>query len=261
MGNGETISTLHACVLCAMCSAGEAAPDHKHCCKTSFVAVLFNPLAFSLQMNLPQRLMHTAASGPISTTGVYISPPLCKQGLHLGIPAAHGPTGATRVYRSAAPAVQSPLWASPSRLVPDIRPHSGGSGTSACNVRRACCQSHPSGMAGLLWVDCVALSALQVVAQVPGCGLCSLKYDCMATRCPAGGSASAWDAWVRPLLSKALGAAPLDLLEPWSVAVRYAVNGLAVRGHPELAQVLDLTMEAASGRRRSLEQKKVLRCS
>ena len=57
---------------------------------------------------------------------------------------------------------------------------------------------------------------------------------------------------MRPLLSKVLGAAPLDLLEPWSVAVRYAVNGLAVRGHPGLAQVLDLTMEAASGRHCSL---------
>ena len=58
---------------------------------------------------------------------------------------------------------------------------------------------------------------------------------------------------MRPLLSKALGAAPLDLLEPWSIAVRYAVNGLAVRGHPGLAQVLDMTMEAASGRRCRLQ--------
>lgn len=57
---------------------------------------------------------------------------------------------------------------------------------------------------------------------------------------------------MRPLLSKALGAAPLDLLEPWSVAVRYSVNGLAVSGHPGLAEVLDLTLEAASGRRCSL---------
>lgn len=57
---------------------------------------------------------------------------------------------------------------------------------------------------------------------------------------------------MRPLLSKALGAAPLDLLEPWSVAVRYSVNGLAVSGHPGLAEVLDLTLEAAPGRRCSL---------
>ena len=65
---------------------------------------------------------------------------------------------------------------------------------------------------------------------------------------------------MRPLLSKVLGAAPLDLLEPWSVAVRYAVNGLAVRGHPGLAQVLDLTLEAVSGRRCSL-QCQVLCCA
>eukprot|EP00891_Asterochloris_glomerata_P001540 jgi/Astpho2/1540/fgenesh1_pg.00026_%23_29_t len=63
----------------------------------------------------------------------------------------------------------------------------------------------------------------------------------------SGDGESAWDTWVRPLLSKALGAAPLDLLEPWSVAVRYSVNGLAVSGHPGLAEVLDLTLEAAPG--------------
>ena len=95
-----------------MCSAEEAAPDHKLSCTISFVAVSFNPLAFSLWTKLPQRLMHTAASGPIGTTGVYMSPPLCKQGLHLGIPAALGPPGATGVYRSAPlPSLGKPLQA------------------------------------------------------------------------------------------------------------------------------------------------------
>lgn len=58
------------------------------------------------------------------------------------------------------------------------------------------------------------------------------------------GQESAWDAWVRPLLVGALGAAPLDLGDLWAVALRYGLYGLL--GARDAAAVQSLLAVVAS---------------
>ena len=63
----------------------------------------------------------------------------------------------------------------------------------------------------------------------------------------AGGGA-AWDGWLRPLLTSALDAAPLDLMDAWAAALRYSVAGLATApaGMKELLAVITGMAEAGA---------------
>lgn len=55
----------------------------------------------------------------------------------------------------------------------------------------------------------------------------------------AAGDGAAWSEWIAPLLTSAISAAPLDLIDDWSTALRLGLNGLALTP-TGLQQLLDL---------------------
>ena len=57
------------------------------------------------------------------------------------------------------------------------------------------------------------------------------------------GAPSAWDAWVKAVLTAALDGAPMDLHEAWSVAMRYAVHWLSRMAEPVLALLLPAILQ------------------
>ena len=56
----------------------------------------------------------------------------------------------------------------------------------------------------------------------------------------AAGDGAAWSEWFAPLLTSAISAAPLDLMDDWSTALRLGLNGLALTptGLPQLLELV-----------------------